>query len=91
MEKRMCMVQLKLEDGEIEILSDAKIEKEEDLFMELNRILCFSIAIYKRQIEKMRKKELANIDETIINQKIKDSIVMIPVDEVRDLIKESDI
>lgn len=85
------MVQIKLLKGEIEIFSDEKIENEDDLLKELTTVLCFAITIYKRRLEKLQQKKLSEINEAIINQKIRDSIVMIPIDEVRKFIKETDL
>lgn len=84
------MVQIKIINGEIEIASDEIVNNEEDLLKELNRVLCFTITIYKRRIEKLQKTMISELDEVIINQRIKDSIVMIPMDEVREFINESD-
>ncbi|MBR5800460.1 MAG: hypothetical protein IKY23_10420 [Lachnospiraceae bacterium] len=84
------MIQVKLLNGEIEISSDVNNDSEVSLLKELNQILCFSIVIYKLRLEKLQRKKLTVLDEAVLNQKIKDSIVMIPVDEVRGLIKESD-
>lgn len=75
---------------EIVISSDEKIENEDDLLKELTRVLCFTITIYKRRLEKIHQKKLTKLNETIVNHKIIDSIVMIPLDEVRELIKETD-
>ena len=83
------MVQIKLLKGEIEISADEKIENEDDLLKELTRVLCFVITIYKRRLEKLQQKKLSELNEAIINQRIRDSIVMIPVDEVREFIKET--
>lgn len=85
------MVQMKLLKGEIEIFSDEKVENEDDLFKELTRVLCFTITIYKRRLEKLQQKKLSELNEAIVNQKIRDSIVMIPMDEVREFIKETDL
>lgn len=83
------MVKIGLLNGEIEILSDEISYDEDTLLRELNRVLCFTITIYKRRIEKLQQSKLSELDEAIINQKIKDAIVMLPVDEVRAFIVES--
>lgn len=83
------MVRIRILDGEIELSSDKKIMNEDDMLKELNRVLCFTITIYKRRIEKLQQSKLSELDEAIINQKIKDAIVMLPVDEVRAFIVES--
>lgn len=85
------MVQIKLLKGEIEISSDKKIENEDDLLIELTSILCFVITIYKRRLEKLRKNKLSELDEAIVNKRIRDSIAMIPVNEVREFIKETNL
>lgn len=83
------MIQIRLLSGEIEISTDEKTDDVDELLNELSRVLCFTIVIYKRRLEKKQQNKLTKIDEKILNQKIKDSIAMIPVDEVRELIKES--
>lgn len=84
------MVQIKLQNGEISISSDKVIRNEEDLLKELNGVLCFAITIYKRRIEKLRQRKISEVDEAIFNQKIINSIVMIPLDEIRENINESE-
>jgi len=84
------MVRIKLLKGELEMFSDEKIQNEEDLLKELTRVLCFVITIYKRRLEKILEKDLSELDEVIINQKIRDSIVMVPIDEVREFIQEKE-
>lgn len=83
------MVHIKLQNEEIEISMDEKGKNEEDLLKELNRVLCFTIIIYKRRIEKLQKSRMTKYDEAIINQKIKKSIAMIPMDEVREYLQET--
>lgn len=84
------MIRFKVND-DIEINSDVQVIDEKELLKELSRIICFTIAIYKRRIEKLQEKELSTDDEIVINHKIKDSIVMIPLSEIRNLIKEKEI
>lgn len=84
------MVHIRLLGSEIKISTDRIIKNEDDLLKELNRVLCFTITIYKRRIEKLQQSQMSKFDEAIINQRIKDAIVMIPVDEVREYINETD-
>lgn len=84
------MVHIKLINGEIQISSTENINNEDELLKELNRVLCFTITIYKRRLEKLQQRQITEMDEIILNQKIKESIVMIPVDEIRDFIEETD-
>lgn len=85
------MVRINLLNGEIEITSDAKVNNEDDLLKELNRVLCFTITIYKKRLEKIQQRKISESEEVVLNGKIKDSIVMIPLDDIRYLIKESDL
>lgn len=83
------MIQIQL-GGEIQIKTNEKVENEDDILKELNRVLSFAILIYKRRIEKLNNERITEMDEVIINQKIKDAIVMIPLEGVRELINESE-
>ncbi len=83
------MIQIQL-GGEIQIRTNEKVENEDDILKELNRVLSFAILIYKRRIEKLNNERITEMDEVIINQKIKDAIVMIPLEGVRELINESE-
>lgn len=85
------MVQIQLINGEIQISSNEIVENEDDMLKELNRVLCFTISIYKRRIEKLKNEKINEIDEVIINQRIKDAIVMIPLEEIREFINVSEI
>jgi len=85
------MVRIKLLKGEMEIFFDEKVESKDDLLNELTRVLCFVITIYKRRLEKLQQNKLSELDEAIINKKIRDAIVMIPVNEVREYIKETNL
>lgn len=84
------MIQIQLLGGEIQISTNEKVENEDDILEELNQVLSFAILIYKRRIEKMKNKRITELEEVIINQKIKDAIVMIPLEGVRELINESE-
>ncbi len=84
------MIQIQLLGGEIQISTNEKIENEDDILKELNQVLSFAILIYKRRIEKMKNKRITELEEVIINQKIKDAIVMIPLAGVREFIDESE-
>lgn len=82
------MVQVQLLSGEIQVSYNEKIENEEDMLKELNQVLCFVILTYKRRIEKIKNKRITETDEAVLNQKIKDAIVMIPLAEVQEFINE---
>ena len=82
------MVRVQLLNGEIQVSYSEKIENEDDMLKELNQVLCFVIITYKRRIEKIKNKRITETDEAILNQKIKDAIVMIPLAEVREFINE---
>ena len=82
------MVRVQLLNGEIQVSYSEKIENEDDMLKELNQVLCFVILTYKRRIEKIKNKRITETDEAILNQKIKDAIVMIPLAEVREFINE---
>lgn len=82
------MVRVQLLSGEIQVSYNEKIENEDDMLKELNQVLCFVILTYKRRIEKMKNKRITETDEAILNEKIKDAIVMIPLVEVREFINE---
>lgn len=82
------MVRVQLLSGEIQVSYSEKIENEEDMLKELNQVLCFVILTYKRRIEKIKNKRITETDEAILNEKIKDAIVMIPLVEVREFINE---
>lgn len=84
------MIQIQLLGGEIQISTNEKVENEDDILKELNQVLSFAILIYKRRIEKMKNKRITELEEVIINQKIKDAIVMIPLAGVREFIDESE-
>lgn len=84
------MVHIKLQDEEIEISINEVGKNEDELLKELNRVLCFTIIIYKRRIEKLQQSKLSGLNEALINQRIKDAMVMIPVDEAREFIDETD-
>jgi hypothetical protein len=81
------MTQIQVLNDELKILSDTKLKNEEDLLDELKHVLCFTIAIYKMRFEKIRKTKLTELDEAILNKKIQDLILMIPVDEMKGLVK----
>mgnify|MGYP006894429543 FL=1 len=81
------MIQIQVLNDELKILSDTKLKNEEDLLDELKHVLCFTIAIYKMRFEKIKKTKLTELDEAILNKKIQDLILMIPVDEMKDLVK----
>lgn len=85
------MVQIELLNGKLSISSDENEDGEDELLKELNRVLCFTIAIYKRKLEKLQQRKLSELDEIMVNQKIKTAIAMIPIDEIRELINESDL
>lgn len=82
------MVRVQLLSGEIQVSYNEKIENEEDMLKELNQVLCFVILTYKRRIEKIKNKRITETDEAVLNQKIKDAIVMIPLAEVQEFINE---
>ena len=82
------MVRIQLLSGEIQVSYNEKIETEDDMLKELNQVLCFVILTYKRRIEKIKNKRITETDEAILNEKIKDAIVMIPLVEVREFINE---
>ena len=82
------MVRVQLLNGEIQVSYSEKIENEDDMLKELNQVLCFVILTYKRRIEKIKNKRITETDEAILNQKIKDAIVMIPLEEVQEFINE---
>ncbi len=82
------MVDIKIFNGEIILNTDEIVENEKDLLNELNRVLCFTISVYKRRIEKIKGKNLTEIDEVILNYRIMEAITMIPLDEVREIINE---
>lgn len=82
------MVRVQLLSGEIQVSYNEKIENEDDMLKELNQVLCFVILTYKRRIEKIKNKRITETDEAILNEKIKDAIVMIPLVEVREFINE---
>ena len=86
--KKVYMVRVQLLSGEIQVSYSEKIENEEDMLKELNQVLCFVILTYKRRIEKIKNKRITETDEAILNEKIKDAIVMIPLVEVREFINE---
>lgn len=82
------MVRVQLLSGEIQVSYNEKIGNEEDMLKELNQVLCFVILTYKRRIEKIKNKRITETDEAVLNQKIKDAIVMIPLAEVQEFINE---
>lgn len=82
------MIQIQLLHGQIQIDSDEVAEKEDDLLVELNKVLSFVILIYKRRIEKLKHEKLSPIDETVLNQRIKNALIMIPLNVAREFINE---
>jgi len=82
------MASVKIANKNIEVKADIDANNEEEILEDLNLAICSIIAIYKYRIERIKCCKLSCIDEIVINQKIRDAIVMIPVDDIRDSIKE---
>ena len=77
------MVQIRKSDGNFEITFDEILENKDDLLNDLSKVLCFIIIVYKMKLEKIQKRKLSRVDEDAIDKRIKNSIVMVPLDEVR--------
>lgn len=82
------MIHIKVVDEKIEFMTDEEISDEGDMLKSLNKVLCFTIAIYKHRIERINQCKLSRTEEIIIDQRIKDALVIVPLDEVRDFINE---
>lgn len=77
------MVQVKQTADKIEITFDEMNENITDLFKELKRVLCFIIIAYKIRFEELQNRKMSEVEEDIINRKIKESVVVVPLDSVR--------
>lgn len=77
------MIQIRKSDGKFEITFDEIFENKDDLLNDLSKVLCFIIIVYKMEFEKIQKRKLSRGDEDAIDKRIKDSIAIVPLDDVR--------
>lgn len=82
------MIKISIQDEEIHFTTDSKLMDEKEMLEELQRIIDFLVAAYKYRIEQRNLRELTMLEEMVINQKVRDGLVLIPINEIREYIKE---
>lgn len=77
------MIQIKVTDMDIELDTNLNLQTEEEELKNLRTVISAIIGIYKYRIEKIYKHDFSRAEEIVIDQKIKEDIVILSMDEMK--------